>query len=51
MIMAYPLQAGENRPSASLRSTDSLDVREEYACARPFSRASHLNVFEQPVSN
>jgi hypothetical protein len=28
---------------------NSLDVRKEYACARPFSRASHLDVFEQPA--
>jgi hypothetical protein len=27
---------------------DALDVRTEYACARLFSRASDLNVFEQP---
>jgi hypothetical protein len=27
---------------------DSLDVRKEYACARPFSRALHLDRFEQP---
>ncbi|HEX7226581.1 MAG TPA: hypothetical protein VF353_02305, partial [Candidatus Binatia bacterium] len=26
----------------------SLDVRKEYACARPFSRALHLDRFEQP---
>jgi hypothetical protein len=26
----------------------SLDVRKEYACARPFSRALHLGLFERP---
>jgi hypothetical protein len=30
--------------------TDSLDVRKEYACARPFSRALPLNRFEQPAN-
>jgi hypothetical protein len=30
--------------------TASLDVRKEYACARPFSRALHLDRFEQPGS-
>jgi hypothetical protein len=29
----------------------SLDVRKEYACARPFSRALHLGLFEQQGSN
>ena len=28
---------------------NSLDVRKEYACARPFSRALHLDSFEQPA--
>jgi hypothetical protein len=27
---------------------NSLDVLHEYASARPFSRASHLDLFEQP---
>jgi hypothetical protein len=30
---------------------NSLDVRKEYACARPFSRALHLDSFQQPAKN
>jgi hypothetical protein len=30
---------------------NSLDVRKEYACARPFSRALQLDSFQQPAKN
>jgi hypothetical protein len=50
MIIFPPGQAVEKGPSASLRLIASLQRTEEYASAHRFSRASHLDLFEQPAS-
>jgi hypothetical protein len=44
------MQAVEKGSPASLRSIASLQRTRKYASARPFSRALHLNLFEQPKS-
>jgi hypothetical protein len=43
-----PYQAREKGSSASLGSMASLQRTRKYASARPFSRASQLNLFDEP---